>query len=103
MIIVMKFGGTSLADAERIRNCAALVRSVEPRDRAVAVVSAMAGVTDNLLELAAAAAAGNRSATHMLLGNLRQRHEQAARTLGAQQTVGPLLDRLDTLVNGIAA
>ncbi|TWT44590.1 Bifunctional aspartokinase/homoserine dehydrogenase 1 [Phycisphaerae bacterium RAS1] len=103
MTIVMKFGGTSMGDAERIRGCAALVREQAREHRVVAVVSAMAGVTDMLIELAAAAAAGNRAAQHMLLGKLREKHEHAARALSAADRVSPLLDRLETLASGIAA
>jgi aspartate kinase len=48
--IVMKFGGTSMAGAERIRNVAARVkRAVEAGDEVAVVVSAMAGETDRLI------------------------------------------------------
>ncbi len=48
--IVMKFGGTSVADVERIRRVAGLVKAQAERGDEVAVtVSAMAGVTDHLV------------------------------------------------------
>jgi aspartate kinase len=48
--IVMKFGGTSVADLDRIRNVAARVkREVEAGNEAAVVVSAMAGVTNQLV------------------------------------------------------
>ena len=48
--IVMKFGGTSMAGIERIRNVAARVkRAVEAGDQVAVVVSAMAGETDRLV------------------------------------------------------
>jgi aspartate kinase len=48
--IVMKFGGTSVADLERIRNVAALVqRQVTAGDEVAVVVSAMAGTTNQLV------------------------------------------------------
>jgi aspartate kinase len=48
--IVMKFGGTSVADLDRIRNVAARVaRQVELGDEVAVVVSAMAGVTNRLV------------------------------------------------------
>ena len=47
--IIMKFGGTSMADSETIRQCADRVRATESHAcRVVTVVSAMAGVTDTL-------------------------------------------------------
>ncbi len=48
--IVMKFGGTSVADPERIRNAAARVkREVEAGNEVAVVVSAMAGATNQLV------------------------------------------------------
>ena len=48
--IVMKFGGTSVADLDRIRNVAARVkREVEAGNEVAVVVSAMAGVTNQLV------------------------------------------------------
>jgi aspartate kinase len=52
-LIVQKYGGTSVANPERIRNVAARVARYHERgDRIVVVVSAMSGVTDNLIRLA---------------------------------------------------
>ena len=49
--IVMKFGGTSVADLERIRRAAARVKAeVEAGNDIAVVVSAMAGVTNNLVK-----------------------------------------------------
>lgn len=51
-IIVQKFGGTSVADVDRIRNVAKLVlRERELGNKIVVVVSAMATVTNSLVEL----------------------------------------------------
>ncbi len=53
-IVVQKFGGTSVADADRIRNVAArVVRTVEDGKQVVAVVSAMGTTTNELRDLAA--------------------------------------------------
>jgi aspartate kinase len=52
-LIVQKYGGTSVGDAERIKNVARRVaESRAGGDRIVVVVSAMSGVTDNLIALA---------------------------------------------------
>lgn len=51
--IVQKYGGTSLADAEKIRNAAGRIASARARGNGVAVVvSAMGDTTDRLIELA---------------------------------------------------
>lgn len=52
-LIVQKYGGTSVGDPERIRRVAGrLLRTQHEGHQVIAVVSAMAGVTDNLLNLA---------------------------------------------------
>ena len=52
-LIVQKYGGTSVGTPERIRNVARRIVEAEREDcRVVAVISAMAGVTDDLLKLA---------------------------------------------------
>ena len=49
-VVVMKFGGTSVADIEHIRNVARHVkREVEGGNKIAVVVSAMAGVTNQLV------------------------------------------------------
>jgi len=55
--LVMKFGGTSVADVDRIRNVVGrIARTRSAGHGVVAVVSAMAGETNRLLALARAAA-----------------------------------------------
>lgn len=50
-LIVAKFGGTSVADVERIENAAdKIVREVKAGNKVVVVVSAMSGVTNQLVE-----------------------------------------------------
>src|SRR5437899_8582234 len=52
-LIVQKYGGSSVGDTERIKNVAARVaRHRAKGDQIVVVVSAMSGVTDNLIKLA---------------------------------------------------
>src|SRR3954467_15631337 len=52
-LLVQKYGGTSVGNPERIKNVAARVASYRAKgDQVVVVVSAMSGVTDNLIKLA---------------------------------------------------
>ena len=54
---VQKFGGTSVADIKRIKNVAdRVIKAHDQGDQVVVVLSAMAGVTDNLIALAESAA-----------------------------------------------
>jgi len=78
---VMKFGGTSVGDAERIRATAAIVAEHTRQQPTVTVVSAMAKVTDQLLKTAHAAAAGDVVAVQENLAAIGARHAEAAREL----------------------
>jgi aspartate kinase len=52
-LIVQKYGGTSVGNTDRIKNVAARVAKYHAKgDKVVVVVSAMSGVTDNLIRLA---------------------------------------------------
>ncbi|HSU57360.1 MAG TPA: aspartate kinase [Candidatus Dormibacteraeota bacterium] len=52
-LIVQKYGGTSVGNPERIKNVASRVAKYHRQgDKVVVVVSAMSGVTDNLIKLA---------------------------------------------------
>ena len=56
-IIVQKFGGTSVADLERIQNVAQRVaKTYDAGNDVVVILSAMAGVTDGLIEMASKSA-----------------------------------------------
>src|SRR5690349_12347030 len=53
MLIVQKYGGTSVGNTDRIKNVASRVANYRAKgDKIVVVVSAMSGVTDNLIKLA---------------------------------------------------
>ena len=54
-ICILKFGGTSVGNGERIRRVAAIIADTVEQSRTtfpVVIVSAMAGVTDQLLRIA---------------------------------------------------
>ncbi|HRR40579.1 MAG TPA: aspartate kinase, partial [Syntrophales bacterium] len=56
-LVVQKYGGTSVADIERIENVARkVIKAREAKNDLVVVVSAMAGETDRLIRLAHSAA-----------------------------------------------
>lgn len=75
-MIVMKFGGTSVADAERLRRVAQLV-AARAAARPVVVVSALAGVTDLLLRAMDHARTGDLDGLDPLLAELERRHRWA--------------------------
>src|SRR6185436_20611321 len=102
MKIVMKFGGTSVADAERMRRCAKLIKERAAEHKVVVIVSAMDGMTEELLALADAAGTANHPALNARMKEIWRRHEDAAKALGQPDAVAPLLEQLDRLVLGIS-
>ena len=97
-MIVMKFGGSSVAGAEKIARVVEIVRARRAR-KPVLVVSAFRGVTDELLALAREALDGNLGR----LDAIAARHRDAARELGVDAApLEPLLDELRALARGIA-
>jgi bifunctional aspartokinase / homoserine dehydrogenase 1 len=70
---VHKFGGTSLADADRYRAACEIILSERKQERVAVVVSAMSGVTNALIEAVNLAAAQDESYTEKLR-SLQNRH-----------------------------
>ena len=56
---VLKFGGTSVANAENISRVVTVVKAAIEKDRTIVVVSALGGITDLLLSAAQLASEGN--------------------------------------------
>ena len=77
---VHKFGGASLADSAAVRRAVEIIQIHRP-EPTVVVVSAMAGVTDALLTVARQASSGDERSLDALIGQLRTRHAETARTL----------------------
>lgn len=71
-VIVLKFGGTSVGDADRVRD-AATIAMLQPAPRVV-VVSAASGVTNLLLDASRAAAAGDEGLVRTAVDAVRLRH-----------------------------
>jgi aspartate kinase len=77
--LVMKFGGSSVADAERLRSVAELVRARAMDGGGVLVVlSALGGATDGLFATGRAASKGDEAGAFAALEALMKRHEKVA-------------------------
>lgn len=107
-MIVMKFGGTLMGGATAIARSASLVARTTAGGTKVAVaVSAMSGVTDTLLGVAAKAERGDLGGALADIASLRARHLEAAGTLGAgassdvAREVRELTDTLQQTVTGV--
>ncbi|HET7133711.1 MAG TPA: aspartate kinase, partial [Gammaproteobacteria bacterium] len=88
---VHKFGGTSVADAACVRRVAGIVAG-QPDNQGI-VVSAMKGVTDDLLALVEKAA--RREPVDALLEKLRKRHETSAVELLGKAGAKPVLEQFE--------
>src|SRR5712692_7128525 len=81
---ILKFGGTSVGGGERIRRVANIIahKLTENEDAfPVVVVSAMAGVTDQLLRIALLACTGEFQNCELELSALKQTHLETAKNL----------------------
>ena len=76
-IRVMKFGGTSVADASCIARVVEIIRAASEESHVVVVVSAMSGVTNKLIEAATHAEAGEQGPAAAIFEAIRQQHETA--------------------------
>ncbi len=93
----MKFGGSSVASAERIRHVASIIQAYR-NERPVVVLSAMGDTTDHLLDAADAALAGKVG-----IGGVEKLHRDTAMELGIDFTqFEPLLSELKSLLTGIS-
>lgn len=88
-ISILKFGGTSVGNGERIRQVAQIVarQARQPaEDFPAVVVSAMAGVTDQLLGIACLTSTGEIEAGRRALDAIKARHREAAHTIAQAPT-----------------
>ena len=104
MRLVMKFGGTSVGDGQRIKDAAGLVFSSAAQGHAVVVtISAMSGVTDALIRAARRAAEGDdqtyRAAQRTLAGQYRVALEYA---VGDSAARTELRDQITRALDGFA-
>jgi aspartate kinase len=110
-LVVMKFGGTSVEDAEAILRTAEIVRGRRERgQKPIVVVSAMAKVTDMLLAAASAAGRGDKKGALSISARLRNRHIETTSDLMCGEIFTDVeaalqrgFDLLDDLLRGIAA
>ena len=79
-MITMKFGGTSVGDLQRLQEVAAIVHSYLPQ-RPVVVASAMAGVTNTLLDTAQLAVQRDTDRVKKNIDALKEKHLDVANTL----------------------
>src|SRR5207244_1912045 len=109
-MIVIKFGGTSVGDAQRVANAIDIVAERRERDPIV-VVSARAGVTNDLVAATEAACAGDAERVNDIIDRVRLRHEDVAMRLVQQKfdffeaflkKLHRQIEEIHTILRGIA-
>jgi len=97
---VLKFGGTSVANAENINKVASIVKNAINKDKTIVVVSALGGVTDMLLQAANNAAKGNED-YKQTIAEIEKRHFDAVKSLIPVAHQSQLLSLVKTSINEI--
>ncbi len=108
MSLVLKFGGSSVADAACVRRVAEIVKEAASRSPVV-VLSAMGRTTDALFEAAQAAERGETEAALKALREIVAKHKKACAELwegeppvDLQQFIEALSTQIDMLLRGVA-
>ena len=108
-MIVCKFGGTSVQDAEAMTRLANII-ATRRKQRPVVVASAMGKTTNQLLEVAQTAAKGKRQEALDLLTKIKEKHFKEAQKMGiavtedwVSETINGYFKELRDLVKGLSA
>ena len=103
----MKFGGTSVEDAAAIKNITEIVRKEIPR-HPIVIVSACAGVTNQLLKTATLASQGKKDDALQHVAAIEGRHKKIVKELFDAETakflfkhIAAYAEELAALVNGV--
>jgi aspartokinase/homoserine dehydrogenase 1 len=107
-LLIMKFGGTSVGSASRMKVSARLAADQGPQRPVAIVVSAMSKITDLLLDTMRHAEGGDTAGIEKNLAALRGRHEGACRELlpehrqpAAMTRIYELLAEFERIVRGM--
>lgn len=109
-MIVIKFGGTSVGDADRVANAIDIVAARRDRDPIV-VVSALSGVTNQLVEASEAAREQKPDRVAEIIADVRARHEDVALRLVQHKSdflesfikkLDRQMEQIQTILRGIA-
>jgi aspartate kinase len=104
--IVMKFGGSSLANASRIQKAAKIVHRFSEGNSVVVVVSAMDDVTDKLVEIGELAQRGDRKMARRLVSAIQSLHNKTAQKISVKSgkeivtKIGAINQELERTVDG---
>jgi aspartate kinase len=93
----MKFGGTSLANAARMKNAARIIQRYSPKNKVVVVASAIGNTTDRLTEIAELAKKGDLRRARKLLSKIQLSHLKIARIIAGRGETRELVAKIEQL------
>ncbi|HIP17093.1 MAG TPA: aspartate kinase, partial [Methanothermococcus okinawensis] len=112
MVIVMKFGGTSIGDGKKIRNVAKIITSKKRVDKdIVAVTSAMTQITNSLVNISKDALdVRDIDKINNFISKIKEKHEEAIEDAIEKETIKndvkkiiyALIDELEKVLIGVA-
>ncbi len=109
-LLVMKFGGTSVGNSARFRQCAEIIRQAAETKRVIVVVSAVAGVTDLIFRTIDRARHGDSATAQTHLKKFESIHRELVedlfakdRLLPAQSFLDNVFSRLESAVHALLA
>jgi len=100
-LIVMKFGGTSVGNADRMQSVGEIIAEQARNAEIVVVLSAMGGVTDMLIRAAREASRGDRKHWKGVRQELARRHREVADRLLSAAEQAIVLPRLAEQVGNL--
>jgi bifunctional aspartokinase / homoserine dehydrogenase 1 len=108
-MIVLKFGGSSLANLENLKTIKTIIQSnAEMGHQLIVIVSAIARVTDNLIEAVHYAEQGEYNQCRRITDEIKQRYLQLydgakeSEQMGDQGTLFEYLHQLDSILYGLS-
>lgn len=109
MLTVMKFGGNTVATAERLSNIIRIVGSYYPKSKLVLVVSAIKGVTDDLVRISESIRRNDKDTIDVMLSSIINRHREIIKDLSLKESnreelvkiVNALAEELSSIVHGL--
>jgi aspartate kinase len=111
MRIVMKFGGVSVADGDRLRKVGTIIRKYHREgDQLVIVTSAIQGITDSLVDIADHAGRGSKERVREFMETMQAKHRKAAEVsimdesilASTLKTIDARLEELRNILVGVA-
>ena len=97
MKLIMKFGGTSLSQASKMKNAARTLQKFSPSNKIVVVASAIGETTDQLAELGELARKGETGKARKLFSRVQASHRKIVTLVAGKAGTRELRERIDGL------